>query len=344
MRATSPAQYAAFELGAVPPVEQLRDGVWSIPNPMPGQSNGLTSTLCYLIEGGDGALHLIDPGLGHDAGYDAVADGIARTGHAVSELASIVVTHLHTDHLGLAARLRAESGASLVLHRREQWAIDHADELGTPLDAQLLDEWGVPAERRAELLAVPSTAGHPVAPIRADVLVDGGGELPIAGRRLRVVDTPGHTPGSMSLVDDESELVFTGDALLPTIHPGIGLGGTVSNPVGDYLRSLRTLEEHDDYEACPGHEFRFTEVASRCRTTGEHQLRRSREVAAAVVDSPEATVWQLASRLHWTAGFAQLRDFYLRSALAQTQMHLDFVRSPAAAEFLTPASAAPVDA
>jgi glyoxylase-like metal-dependent hydrolase (beta-lactamase superfamily II) len=343
MRATSPAQYAAFELGTVPPVEQLRDGVWSVPNPMPGQTNGLTSTLCYLIEGGDGALHLIDAGLDHEAGHAAVVDGIAHTGRRVSDLASIVVTHLHTDHLGMAARLREESGAALVLHTREQWAIDHADELSAPLDAQRLEEWGVPHERRAEILAVPSAAGHPVAPVRADVVVANGDELPIAGRRLRVIDTPGHTPGSMSFVDDEDRLVFTGDALLPTIHPGIGLGGTVSNPVGDYLRSLRALEEYDDYEACPGHEFRFTEVASRCRTTGEHQLRRSREVAAAILDSPDATVWQLASRLHWTAGFAQLRDFYLRSALAQTEMHLDFARSPAA-EFLAPASVLGVDA
>lgn len=334
MRPSSSVQFTAFEHEEAPPVEKVREGIWSIANPMPRVSNGLAATLCYLIEGSDGAVHIIDAGINHDAGFEAVRQGIEQTGHTLDDLATIAVTHLHTDHLGMAARLREASGARIALHSREQWALDNAEELNLVVDEAKLAEWGVPEERKAEQLAVRADTAHPEEAVHAELLLESGDELPIASRHLRVLPTPGHTPGSMSIVAPEEKLVFTGDALLPVTHTGIGLGGAVADPVGDYLRSMRDLAEYEDYEACPGHEFRFTAIVERCKTNGEHQLRRSREVAAIVAAEPDATVWQIASRLHWTAGFDGLKNFYLRSALAQTVMHRDFVRTPGAAEFL----------
>lgn len=334
MHPSSQTQFDAFAKRTVPPVEEVREGIWAVPNPFPGTEGVLTSTLCYLLEGSDGAVHLIDAGLGHDAGFEAIRQAVTATGHALDDLATITITHLHSDHLGLADRLRTASGARILLHEREQHALDNPGDKPLAVDQATLARWGVPDERRAELLGGDDDAESG---IRADVLFEGGEQLPIAGRRVRVLHTPGHTAGSISLVAEEERLVFTGDTLLPVTYPGIGLGGADAGAIAGYGRSLRTIEELDVDEACPGHEFRFTSVAQRCRTTLEHHLRRSREVAAVVselADGEELTVWQLASRLHWSAGFANLRGFNLRSALAQTVMHREFVESPDAAEFL----------
>jgi hypothetical protein len=78
----------------------------------------------------------------------------------------------------------------------------------------------------------------------------------------------------------------------------------------------------------------FHGLAARCATTAEHHLRRSREVAERLRIDGDPTVWQVASELTWTAGWANLNGFYLLSALAQTAMHLEFVRSDASARFL----------
>ena len=311
----------------------LRPGIRSLQVAMPG--GHIPYSLCYLIEDDRGGVHVVDPGWSSDDNWASLTRAVAASGRRVDDIASVVVTHLHPDHLGMADRVRAASGAALVLHEREQAALETMAGRAPAESAEhRCDVWGVPAERLAEL---DVTAGRPPmdAQLPADVLVTDGERLDIPGRDVRVVLTPGHTPGHICLVDAVKGLVFTGDHVLPTIHPGLGLGGeTATNPIGDYLASLERIAVFDEYEVCPGHEYVFRGLAARCATTAEHHLRRSREVAERLRIDGDPTVWQVASELTWTAGWANLSGFYLLSALAQTAMHLDFVRSDASARHL----------
>jgi len=110
------------------------------------------------------------------------------------------------------------------------------------------------------------------------------------------------------------------------MHAGLGLGApTDSNPLADYLSSLERVGVYPEHEVLPGHGYRFLGVASRAAASAEHHRRRSREVAAVLADAPESSNWQIAARLTWTAGWQNLADFYLYSALAQTAMHRDYV-------------------
>ncbi|MFF1635322.1 hypothetical protein [Leifsonia sp. NPDC058248] len=107
-------------------------------------------------------------------------------------------------------------------------------------------------------------------------------------------------------MDADDGLVFTGDHVLPTIHPGLGLGGeTATSPIADYLESLERIAAYDDLRVCPGHEYVFSGLAARCASTAEHHLRRSREVAARLQVDEDLSIWQVASELTWT-GLGQL--------------------------------------
>ena len=311
----------------------LGPGIRALQVAMPG--GHIPYSLCYLIEDDRGNVHIVDPGWSSDDNWASLTRALAASGHGVDDIASVIVTHLHPDHLGMADRVRAASGASLVLHEREQAALEAMAGRAPAESAEhRFDVWGVPAERMPEL---ELTAERPPmdAQLPADVLVTDGELLDIPGRAIRVVLTPGHTPGHSCLVDAEDGLVFTGDHVLPTINPGLGLGGeTATNPIGDYLASLERIAVFDEHQVCPGHEYVFRGLAARCATTAEHHLRRSREVAERMRSDGDPTVWQVASELTWTAGWANLNGFYLLSALAQTAMHLDFVRSDASARYL----------
>ncbi len=311
----------------------LSPGIRALKVAMPG--GHIPYSLCYLIEDARGAMHIIDPGWSSDDNWASLLRAIAASGHGVDDVASVVVTHLHPDHLGMADRVRAASGAALVLHEREQAALEAMAGRAPAESAEhRFDLWGVPADRVPEL---DVTAGRPPmdAQLPADVLVGDGQLLDIPGRAIQVVLTPGHTPGHICLVDAEDGLVFTGDHVLPTIHPGLGLGGaTATNPIGDYLASLERIAVFDEHEVCPGHEYVFRGLAARCATTAEHHLRRSREVSERLRIDGDPTVWQVASELTWTSGWANLNGFFLLSALAQTAMHLEFVRSDASAGYL----------
>ncbi|MDR6611778.1 MBL fold metallo-hydrolase [Leifsonia sp. 1010] len=294
--------------------ETIAEGVHAVRVPMPG--GGLPYSLAYLIEDDDGRLHVIDPGSPTDDATRTLLDAVDVLGCTPRDIASIV-THLHADHAGGAAAVRAASGGALLMHAREAEA---AATLARGVPAPDLDAWGVPADRRPELLAAvasPVAAGLPA----PDAVLADGDLLDIPGRRVRVLWTPGHTPGHLCLHDEDAGLVFAGDHVLPTVNSGLGLGGpTAANPIADYLAGLGRVGELDGL-ALPGHEHPFTELAERTAALREHHLRRSREVAA----HPDGTVWEIARDLTWTGGWDSLSGFTLLSALSQTAQHRDFV-------------------
>lgn len=339
MQPTSPAQFAASSSDSVPCLELVRESLYSLGVAFPGLVPHYT--LSYLLLDDADGVHLVDPGWDSDENFHALEGVLAELSHGIRDVRTITVTHLHPDHLGMAARVREASGAVVALHALEQSAIE---ELTTPpLNIQASDTeapdtdalarftaWGVPEDRHPELLA----AVHRRAawkPVTADVLLADGDRLAIPGHDVRALHTPGHTTGHLALVDTARGVILTGDHLLPSQFPGIGLGGTaVGNPIDDYLRSLARVAEFDAFEALPGHGFRFRGIAERCHETAAHHERRSSEVAE--LASERSTVWDIASGLTWTAGWENLRGLELLSALSQTSLHRDRVSGHARAD------------
>ena len=87
------------------------------------------------------------------------------------------------------------------------------------------------------------------------------------------------------------------------------------------------MSGYPDHEVLPGHGYRFQGVADRCSETAGHHLRRSREVAAVLANAPHSSTWEIAAGLTWSVGWPNLVDFLLFSALAQTEMHRDYLTS-----------------
>ena len=230
------------------------------------------------------------------------------------------MTHLHPDHLGLAETVRRATGAPIVMHRTEQAAMAEGAPWGVG-EAEIAG-WGVPFARLDEVLEGARRAeARPQ--VTADVLVDDGDTLSIPGRDIRVVHTPGHTTGHIALRDVGDALLFSGDHVLPDQNPGLGLGGcSATNPVVDYLDALDRVSVWDDHEVLPGHGYRFRGLTERATALGDHQRTRSAQVAAVLASRSDASVWDVASALAWSAGWDALRGFFLLSALAQTAMHV----------------------
>ncbi|KQO83018.1 hypothetical protein ASF17_08615 [Frigoribacterium sp. Leaf263] len=328
----SAVQALALEQGAPPPLEEVRHGVWSLAFPF-GDGD---YSLGYLIEGSDGALTLIDPGWDDDANLDRLDAALADVGHAMEDISLVAVTHLHADHLGGADRVRRASGARLALHAAEQRALDRRAAEALEADADIA-RWGAPADDEEALVAAWGS-GRRLPHVTADLLLADGDELPLAGRRLRAVHTPGHTAGHLCFVEPEQRLIFTGDHVLPRINPGIGLGGrTDANPLTDYLASLDRVMAldvagADALEVCPGHEYRFVGLVERARALVDHRADRTADAVAALdalaalasstSKAQRSTVWQVAERMSWTGGIASLHGYRLGSALAQTEWHV----------------------
>jgi glyoxylase-like metal-dependent hydrolase (beta-lactamase superfamily II) len=289
---------------------------------MPLPAGPPPNSFCYVIEDAAGDVHLIDPGSDLDSNWALLAGALHAVGSSVDRVASITATHLHPDHLGLAERVRAASGARVLMHAAEQETLDWVVAHGPIVPDYRA--WGVPADQLDTLIGIASH--RHTAALTADALIADGDVLPIPGREIRVLHTPGHTAGHVVLRDVESALIFTGDHVLPEIFPGIGLGGQTPDPLGDYVDSLARVELFDDHEVCPGHGHRFLGLAQRCAQSRAHQLSRSDEVARILTAAPDASVWEVAKQVSWTDGWEGLRSFRLAAALAQTHMRISFIR------------------
>ncbi|MFC4243183.1 MBL fold metallo-hydrolase [Gryllotalpicola reticulitermitis] len=309
----------AATTGSVPEPREVMPGVWTLPTEFPSKGQPLRYTLSYVLLDTAGGVHLIDPGVDTSANWKRLETLLASLGRELADIRTVVVTHLHFDHLGIGARVRAATGAQVVLHRLEQAAID--GEFGGA-DRERFERWGVPAARRGELDRVTQER-FSKAQITADRLVEDGDVLEFPGIRLHVIWTPGHTYGSICLRHEEGKLVFTGDHVLPLLNPGLGLGGpTPSNPISDYLDALDRVARFDDHQVCPGHGYRFYGLRARCDALSAHHARRTAEVAEVLDRLDRPSVWQVASELYWSLGWENLSHYLLDSALAQVEMHI----------------------
>ncbi|MBD8022755.1 MBL fold metallo-hydrolase [Microbacterium gallinarum] len=320
----SQAEFVAQAEGRLPAMEEVAEGVWCLPLRIaPGR---MPFSLSYLVRDAEGGVHVVDPGWELDANVDAIDTAVRAIAGRGARIASLVVTHLHPDHLGLAERLRQRDGAPVIFHRAEQRAQEvvatRASDPG-PIQADI-EAWGVPEGSRAEIARFAQASARPV--VIADVLVDDDDVLPIPGRTLRVIHTPGHTPGHICLVDEAGGLLYTGDHILPTVAPGVGLGGpTVDNPLEAYLDGLAAMRAYDDLVGLPGHGYRFRGIAERATEIARRHLGRSFEVAQAREADPDASVWEIASRLSWSRGWENLARHHIVSALRQTAMHVRLI-------------------
>src|SRR5579875_3610414 len=97
----------------LPPVEQLRPGLWSIPVPIP--NNPLRYVLVYAFDT-DRGPYLVDAGWNTDDAYQTLVAGLAEAGFDIADVQGVLVTHIHPDHYGLAGRVREAAGAWVGLH------------------------------------------------------------------------------------------------------------------------------------------------------------------------------------------------------------------------------------
>ena len=202
----------------LPPVEEVRPGLWSVPVPIP--FSPLRYTLCYAFTGDAGAV-IVDPGWDSADGRQALAAGLAAAGATPRDVAGVVVTHVHPDHHGLSGWIREQSGAWIAMHSAEAETLPArivrgaGTRLGPGLAARPRRARG--GRRRPGRGPGPDDGVLPMP--EPDRFVADGERLAIPGRDVRAVWTPGHTPGHLCLHDAAAGVLLTGDHLLPRISP-----------------------------------------------------------------------------------------------------------------------------
>jgi glyoxylase-like metal-dependent hydrolase (beta-lactamase superfamily II) len=209
-----------------------------IPTPFPvGPIN------VYLIV--DDPITLVDTGPKTEQADAALREQLGKLGFKTEDVRRIVLTHTHEDHCGLAGALQRESGARVYVHEWE--SLNISDHRHTRVDPDLLKRAGAPDEE-VEMMATRYHLIQRLADAVEDIEVyRDEQEFVFASGALRVIHTPGHTPGSSCLLREGARLLLSGDTVLKNITPNPVLNRDPINPnrrfpsLGEYLVSLARI-------------------------------------------------------------------------------------------------------
>jgi glyoxylase-like metal-dependent hydrolase (beta-lactamase superfamily II) len=146
----------------------------------------------------DKQLTLVDAGY---SGTDCILESIRQLGYSPVDIHSIILTHHHPDHIRGLAYLKNNSRAQVLAH---------ADE--APYVTGQISQPGPCSPIWLKYLASPFRRLWATRAIHVDTVLHDGDELPILGG-VRIVHTPGHTPGSIILYFYRLKAVIIGDLL-----------------------------------------------------------------------------------------------------------------------------------
>lgn len=191
----------------------------------------------FVIDGDEGVT-LIDTGLPRL--HRTTVEALPHIGRSITDVAAVVLTHSHRDHTGGAARLKAASGAAVYASALDSIAIRGDEPIPTPPITEQLRFLKplfnlLPSSERVD---VEHTVGE--------------GETIDLPADLRVIDTPGHTPGHVSyLLEREGGLLIAGDAAVA--RRGEVKLGWLNRGHPACEASIRHIAEFDFDVACFGH-------------------------------------------------------------------------------------------
>lgn len=275
-------------------VTELMKDIYRIEVPLPKNPMKLLNS--YLIMGKERNL-LIDTGFNRPECRKALDDAMEELHFSLDDT-DLFITHLHADHSGQVYYLKNENNKAFT-EPREERVINH-----------LHSDWywhHIYDEFRSEGLRMEweeAIATHPGHIWRPDDTVDfdfvhEGDMFHIGDYNLRVIVTPGHSPGHACLYDDDKKILFSGDMILGDITPNLCYELGLEDSLTEYVKSLRRVEELEIDRIFVGHRNMLQDVYGRIHSLREHHTRRCNEALEVLKRRGPQDSWSAAAHMTW---------------------------------------------
>ncbi|HEY1689760.1 MAG TPA: MBL fold metallo-hydrolase [Solirubrobacteraceae bacterium] len=228
-------------------------GLWRLRLPLSWP--GISHVNAYAIARDDG-LMLVDCGTaGHPSCAKALELALQQTGYRLEDVRLLAVTHAHSDHVGLAGWVFERSGCEVWMHpaaRRFYEVIREPERIEAARGRRALQE-GVPPQLLpifADVSEELEAGGSPPAKIGE---LREGKRLPSALGEWEVLETPGHAPSQICLLQRERRTAIVGDTICSVFVPWFDYGLS-NDPIGEFLASLDRIEALGELQlVLPGH-------------------------------------------------------------------------------------------
>jgi glyoxylase-like metal-dependent hydrolase (beta-lactamase superfamily II) len=302
--------------------------------------NDLRTANVYAL--GSGPLTLIDAAPKFPGSFESLKGQLEQKGRRLADIERIIFTHGHVDHFGLAARIREDVGRPIpcFIHAEDAWRVtaktfqeEMFDEAGERLMA-LVDMPSEEVEKVRERFSLFALLCDPIFDVK---VMEDGDVFEGDDYELRVVHTPGHTPGTCCLYETTRKILYSGDHIIRHITP---------NPLFElrkeilrdpdyrsleaYIRSLEKVKGMDVRYVFPGHGQFVEDLPELVDSYRGHHLERMDRIWAAL-NKESRPLYHIVDEVF---DFVPEYDGFL--AISEIMVHLEMLIEEGRAELADP--------
>ncbi|MCP4757816.1 MAG: MBL fold metallo-hydrolase [Proteobacteria bacterium] len=265
-----------------PNVENVYAGI------IPMGNHDLITANFFIV--GKGPVVLIDTGLKYPGSLDHILDGLKAVNLGLDDVEKILVTHGHLDHYGQVVDIREAAGRDIpcFVHPEDSWRIASK--------TYRADLWREETDRFMAMVDMPPEGLEEVKnrfrffdrlcdPVANAVLMEDGDEFSGNGYDLKVIHTPGHSPGSVCFYEPRQKVLFSGDHIIKHITPNPLVEirrDRLRNPdyqsLHEFFRSQKKLEGYDIRYVFPAHGEYVADLPSLQKSYRKHHRQRMDKV------------------------------------------------------------------
>ncbi len=283
--------------------EKVLEDIYRIDIPLP--RNPLKRLNSYLIKGTKRNL-LIDTGFNRRECKEALIAALAEL-NVTMDNTDIFITHLHSDHAGLASAIMTENTKVYCGEKDGKiLSICGTQMYWTDLAKSFIKS-GLKTSLQEAIEAHPGYKFRPEGGIDYIFLKEGD-VLSVGKYNLKCIETPGHTPGHMCLYDEDKKLFFSGDHILGDITPVICIERGMDMPLTFYLQSLEKVEKLKIETVLVAHRNMLADVYGRIAELKKHHENRLLEVIGILKKGP-MDAYETAQFMTWDISCKTWEEF-----------------------------------
>ncbi len=283
-------------------IQKLGENFYVALIPLP--KSPLKNLNCYIFCDTDYNL-IIDTGFNQPECQQALEEAIQELNLDLHKTI-LFITHLHSDHCGLASFLQ-DKGAKVLSGQVDGERIEQM------FDADYWEFFEV-MMRSYDLAKYDFTKNdHPGFRYRPADRLDCeklavGSKIKTGRYEFTVLDLSGHTPGQVGLWEENHKYLFSGDHILSSISPNIVEWTDVPDSLGTYLKNLKMVYDLDLHMIYPSHRELISDYRKRIQELLDHHAERLQEVRD-ILGEQTLSVSDVASGMTWDIRAKSWEDF-----------------------------------
>ncbi|MEN6472958.1 MAG: MBL fold metallo-hydrolase [Syntrophaceae bacterium] len=296
--------------------------------PLPGFADLICSNVFML---GNGPLTLIDTGPKFPGSFESLERQLKSIGFAWRDVERILITHGHIDHFGLVATIRQAAGHNIpcYIHTDDRWRLSRG------FIEQ--DMWSEEAEKFSAFAGIPAPTVEQMKrrsgffkvlcdPVDDALPMQDGDVFRGSDFELKLIHTPGHSPGSCCLFEQKTSVLFSGDTLIKHITPNpfhetnrSRLSDPTYKSLKAFRRSLHILEQLPVSATFPAHGEYVPDLKALIEGYRSHHNQRSAQIRQDLMGSP-LTLHELVRKV-----FPNIKDAEVFLGVSEVFVHLELL-------------------